>query len=140
MALNHNMPMHSRTYCQATQANPKTQAWQRVCLSNRTRVVRTQYDRPSPESRTATNNTYPKGGFRVPKTVLRLQKYGQKIPKGIILYFKNHEFINETLIKKMIHLQRIVLAYFKPKSIEFYRKTTIYDFDGIQIYKKLIIV
>ena len=28
--------LHSHTHCQATQANPKSQAWQRVCLSNRT--------------------------------------------------------------------------------------------------------
>jgi len=27
---------HSHTHCQASQANAKTQAWQRVCLSNRT--------------------------------------------------------------------------------------------------------
>jgi hypothetical protein len=31
------MPMlNSHTHCQATQANTQTQAWQRVCLSNRT--------------------------------------------------------------------------------------------------------
>ena len=28
--------LHSHTHCQATQANATTQAWQRVCLSNRT--------------------------------------------------------------------------------------------------------
>ena len=27
---------HSHTHCQAAQANAKTQAWQRVCLSQRT--------------------------------------------------------------------------------------------------------
>ena len=32
-----NQPtLHSHTHCQAAQANAKTQAWQRVCLSNRT--------------------------------------------------------------------------------------------------------
>ena len=30
------LTLHSHTHCQATQANAKTQAWQRVCLSNRT--------------------------------------------------------------------------------------------------------
>ena len=28
--------LHSHTHCQATPANANTQAWQRVCLSNRT--------------------------------------------------------------------------------------------------------
>ncbi len=28
--------LHSHTHCQAAQANAQTQAWQRVCLSNRT--------------------------------------------------------------------------------------------------------
>ena len=28
--------LHSHTHCQATQANAKTQAWQRVCLPKRT--------------------------------------------------------------------------------------------------------
>jgi hypothetical protein len=28
--------LHSHTHCQAAQAHAKTQAWQRVCLSNRT--------------------------------------------------------------------------------------------------------
>jgi hypothetical protein len=28
--------LHSHTHCQAAQANATTQAWQRVCLSNRT--------------------------------------------------------------------------------------------------------
>jgi hypothetical protein len=28
--------LHSHTHCQATPANAQTQAWQRVCLSNRT--------------------------------------------------------------------------------------------------------
>jgi hypothetical protein len=28
--------LHSHTHCQAAQANASTQAWQRVCLSNRT--------------------------------------------------------------------------------------------------------
>jgi len=33
----YNMPtLHSHTHCQATQANAKTQAWQRVCLPKRT--------------------------------------------------------------------------------------------------------
>jgi hypothetical protein len=27
--------LHSHTHCQAAQANAKTQAWQRVCLSQR---------------------------------------------------------------------------------------------------------
>lgn len=31
-----NPTLHSHTHCQATQANTKTKAWQRVCLSNRT--------------------------------------------------------------------------------------------------------
>jgi hypothetical protein len=28
--------LNSHTHCQAAQANAETQAWQRVCLSNRT--------------------------------------------------------------------------------------------------------
>ena len=28
--------LHRHTHCQAAQANTKTQAWQRMCLSNRT--------------------------------------------------------------------------------------------------------
>ncbi|MGC9331243.1 MAG: hypothetical protein ACP5DZ_05115, partial [Bacteroidales bacterium] len=31
-----NNPRSSHTHCQATPANTKTKAWQRVCLSNRT--------------------------------------------------------------------------------------------------------
>ena len=31
-----NALAHSHTHCQAAQANAQTQAWQRVCLSNRT--------------------------------------------------------------------------------------------------------
>ena len=32
----HKPTLHSHTHCQAALANAKTQAWQRVCLSNRT--------------------------------------------------------------------------------------------------------
>ena len=32
----HKPTLHSYTHCQAAQANTQTQAWQRVCLSNRT--------------------------------------------------------------------------------------------------------
>ncbi len=31
-----NPTLYSHTHCQAAQANATTQAWQRVCLSNRT--------------------------------------------------------------------------------------------------------
>ncbi len=30
--------LHSHTHCQVAQAEPQTQTWQRVCLSNRTTV------------------------------------------------------------------------------------------------------
>ena len=44
------MPMHnSHTHCQATPANAKTKAWQRVCLSNRTTKTT---DKPADEKNT----------------------------------------------------------------------------------------
>ncbi|MFZ4705608.1 MAG: hypothetical protein ACOYMF_06320 [Bacteroidales bacterium] len=38
----------------------------------------------------------------------------------------------------MINWKRLALAYFKPKSVEFYREETIYDLVGIRIYKKYL--
>ena len=36
----HIMPaLHSHTHCQSAPANAQTQAWQRVCLSNRTTIT-----------------------------------------------------------------------------------------------------
>lgn len=38
----------------------------------------------------------------------------------------------------MKDLERIALAYFRPKTIEFWRGKTIYDLVGIRIYKKYL--
>ena len=46
--------LHSHTHCQAAQANATTQAWQRVCLSNRT-VKPT--DKQADEEEHRTDNT-----------------------------------------------------------------------------------
>jgi hypothetical protein len=45
--------LHSHTHCQAAQANAKTQAWQRVCLSNRTTKTT---DKPTDEEEHRTDN------------------------------------------------------------------------------------
>jgi hypothetical protein len=50
MKLIHN----SHTHCQAAKANAKTQAWQRVCLSNRTTK---STDKPADEEEHRTDNT-----------------------------------------------------------------------------------
>jgi hypothetical protein len=50
--------LHSHTHCQVAQANAKTQAWQRVCLSNRTTKTT---DKPTNEKEhRSDNSTYPK--------------------------------------------------------------------------------
>ena len=49
-----NQPtLHSHTHCQAAQANAKTQAWQRVCLSNRTTKTT---EKPTGEKEHRTDN------------------------------------------------------------------------------------
>ncbi len=49
-----NQPtLHSHTHCQAAQANAHTQAWQRVCLSNRTTKTT---DKPTDEKEHRTDN------------------------------------------------------------------------------------
>ena len=51
--------------CQAAQAHATTQAWQRVCLSNRTTKTT---DKPTDEEEHRTDNsTYPKGGVSCSK-------------------------------------------------------------------------
>jgi hypothetical protein len=45
--------LHSHTHCQAAQANATTQAWQRVCLSNRTTKTT---DKPTDEKEHRTDN------------------------------------------------------------------------------------
>ena len=45
--------LHSHTHCQAAQANATTQAWQRVCLSNRTTK---KTDKPTDEEEHRTAN------------------------------------------------------------------------------------
>jgi len=52
--------LHSHTHCQATQANATTQAWQRVCLSNRTTKTT---DKPADEKEHRSDNiTYTQAG------------------------------------------------------------------------------
>jgi len=46
--------LHIHTHCQAAQANASTQAWQRVCLSNRTTK---STDKPADEEEHRTDNT-----------------------------------------------------------------------------------
>ena len=46
--------LHSHTHCQAAQANASTQAWQRVCLSNRTTKTT---DKPKDEVEHRTDNS-----------------------------------------------------------------------------------
>ena len=46
-------PLHSHTHCQAAQAYAATQAWQRVCLSNRTTKPT---DKPTDEKEHRTGN------------------------------------------------------------------------------------
>jgi hypothetical protein len=46
--------LHSHTHCQAAQANATTQAWQRVCLSNRTTKTT---DKRADEEEHRTDNT-----------------------------------------------------------------------------------
>lgn len=44
---------HSHTHCQASQANAKTQAWQRVCLSQLTTKTT---DKPTTEKKVRPHN------------------------------------------------------------------------------------
>lgn len=53
--------LQSHTHCQAAQANAQTQAWQRVCLSNRTTKT-TKNPTDEKEHRSA-NITYTQAGF-----------------------------------------------------------------------------
>jgi hypothetical protein len=46
--------LHSHTHCQAAPANAQTQAWQRVCLSNRTTKTN---DKPTVEKEARLPNT-----------------------------------------------------------------------------------
>ena len=46
--------LHSHTHCQATRANAKTQAWQRVCLPHRTTNTT---DKPTDEKEARLPNT-----------------------------------------------------------------------------------
>jgi hypothetical protein len=46
--------LHRHTHCQAAQANAKTQAWQRVCLSNRTTKTT---DKPTDEKEHRSDNS-----------------------------------------------------------------------------------
>ena len=49
-----NQPtLHSHTHCQAAQANAQTQAWQRVCLFQRTTKTT---DKPTDEKEHRTDN------------------------------------------------------------------------------------
>ncbi|AMS26361.1 hypothetical protein AEM51_04325 [Bacteroidetes bacterium UKL13-3] len=50
--------LHSHTHCQAAQANATTQAWQRVCLSNRT--VKPTDNQADEEEHRTDNSTYKK--------------------------------------------------------------------------------
>lgn len=45
---------YSHTHCQTAQANPQTQVWQRVCLSNRTTKTT---DKPADEKEHRSDNT-----------------------------------------------------------------------------------
>ena len=52
--------LHSHTHCQAAQAHATTQAWQRVCLSNRTTKTT---DKQTDEKEHRTDNiTYTQAG------------------------------------------------------------------------------
>lgn len=56
----HKPPLHSHTHCQAAPANAQTQAWQRVCLSNRTAKTT---DKPTYEKEHRSDNiTYTQAG------------------------------------------------------------------------------
>jgi len=56
----HKPPLNSRTHCQAAKASAKTQAWQIVCLSNRT--IKTT-DKPADEKEHRSDNiTYTQAG------------------------------------------------------------------------------
>ena len=46
--------LHSHTHCQAAQANAQTQAWQRVCLPNRTTK---STDKPTDEKEHRSDNS-----------------------------------------------------------------------------------
>ena len=50
--------LHSHTHCQAAQANAKTQAWQRVCLSNST--VKPTDNQADEKEQRRHNSTYKK--------------------------------------------------------------------------------
>ena len=50
----HKPTLHSHTHCQAAPANAQTQAWQRVCLSNRTTKTT---DKPTDEKEHRSDNS-----------------------------------------------------------------------------------
>ncbi len=54
--------LHSHTHCQAPQANATTQAWQRVCLSNRT--TKTTDKQADQEEHRTDNSGFKKLGVR----------------------------------------------------------------------------
>jgi hypothetical protein len=57
--------LHSHTHCQAAQANATTQAWQRVCLSNRT--SKTTDNQADEEEHRSDNTSLAKGGVSYSK-------------------------------------------------------------------------
>ncbi len=56
----HKPTLHSHTHCQATPANAQTQAWQRVCLSNRT--TKTTVNPMDEKEHRSDNITYTQAG------------------------------------------------------------------------------
>jgi len=52
--------LHSHTHCQAAQANATTQAWRRVCLSNRT--TKTTDNQTDEKEHRTHNITYTQAG------------------------------------------------------------------------------
>ncbi|MBK9630856.1 MAG: hypothetical protein IPO62_07280 [Saprospiraceae bacterium] len=76
--------LHSHTHCQGAQANAKTEAWQRVCLSNR---ISKTTDKPSEEEEHRTFNT-------------DLQKWRFSAPQIHLLFIK-HWFSESTFVVKI---------------------------------------
>ena len=75
---------HSHTHCQASQANAKTQAWQRVCLSQLTTKTT---DKPTDEKEQRRHNiTYTQAGV----TCFVGQESGK---------FKVQLFVGSTVVK-----------------------------------------
>ncbi len=78
MQRDNTMPsIHSHTHCQSAQANAPTQAWQRVCLSNRTTKM-TEKQADEKEHRTD-NSKLAQAGFYC---IIR-----QEIGKFEVLFF-----------------------------------------------------